>query len=326
MDIKKLITEHSEKLLLGIVVIAIILLVIIIPNRILPLPDSDVIAVNKKLQVTDNLLKGNPLPKFPELNQLAKIKEKWGKLTLSAELNNWTMYCPTTYIIEFNEPPKPEPKEIRPPILKGITVNPDQPNKVLITWGKDTAIYSSPTATLSGYRIYRRSKEDKEIRLLIELKASEIAYTDEQDIQPETEYQYSITSFTNEKADEMKENKTESSPVNSQVILTPEIVRLDALEVNQADNFVYQWVYIKIDKYMEGKWKSILDFFKKGERVGKDKFITNYEIKDIKEEEQKKSIDPSDPKRVVLLKTYKITLRHIKSGKEKIIETKPVLK
>ena len=324
MQIHKIIVGYPERAFLSIVLIITVLLVIIVPEKVIPLPDNDVQTVNQKLQQIGKLLQENPLPKFPELNQSVRIKERWEKLAPPSELNNWTMYCPSMYVVEFKEPPKPEPKEIRPPIIKEMSVNPDQPDRIVIKWEKDTSAYPKPLATISGYRIYRRAKEDKESRpLSVITSAGPIyTYTDTQDIQSEMEYQYSITSFTDEKPEEMKDSKTESSPVNSQWIITPDTVKLEAREINPADN----WVYIKIEKYIEGKWKSTLDFFKKGDRIGKDKFITDYEIKDIKEEERRKMIDPADPKRVILLKVYKITLRNVKTGKEKVIETKPVPK
>jgi hypothetical protein len=326
--IKNTIVDKLEKIILA--VITAIFIVLIIISFVIPVKDDYQQIVVTKIGEVKKAIKDNPLPKFPEVNHSIRIKNSWESLDLPAELNDWAMYRPTIYLIEFKEPVKPELKELRTPILKAVVVNEDVPDSIKINWEKNMFVSSKPSASIIGYRIYRKNKSDKDFKLIIELKLSPISssdisffYIDKTEIQPETEYQYSLTSISDEPIDLIKGAKNESDPaISNSWITSPEFVRFEAREASPKDN----WAYIKVEKYMNGKWESVLGFFKKGDRVGKDKFSSDYEIREIKEEEIRKSLDPSDPKRIISLKAYKITMKNVVTGKERIIETKPVLK
>jgi len=330
-------SDNLEKIILTFV--SAILIVLAIVSFVIPVKDDYQQQTINKINAVRKIMKDSPIPKFPEINQAKKIQNSWESLEPPVELSDWIMYRPTIYLIEFKEPVKPELRELKAPIIKSILTSDEQPDTIKISWEKNMSVSSRPLAVISGYRIYRKSKSDKELKLIIDLKLApasfsetSFVYFDKTEIQPETEYQYLLTSVTNEPLDLIKGAKNESEPaISANWVITPEFVRFEAREASPKDN----WAYLKIEKYQPdktglasapGKWEGALGFFKKGERVGKDKFSSDYEIKEIKEEEIKKSLDPNDPKRIISLKAYKITMKNVITGKERIIETKPVLK
>ncbi len=284
-------------------------------------PDPDVEKTTAKLAKSKQLLATNPPLVFPEVNYHATLQKKWDKLASAPEMYNGMMYRPTIPTVVYTVTAVAPKKVIQPPIMGLLTVDPQIPDRIVITWTKNTQISIKPLAVISGYRIYRRVAGEKQDKLLTEIKSSaEFSYTDTDNMQPEQQYSYYITAITDEKPEEMENGKTESVPSAAKQITTPENVRLNAEVANP------EQVYMSIEKYIGGKWLKTRDYFKKGEKIGKGKFETEYEITGIKEGTVDISIDPLNPQKTVKKVFFRITLKHAKTGKEITKETKPVTK
>lgn len=317
MQFKKIITAYPERIILVIAFIGLIIHGIKTFNA--P-PDPDVERIKGKFAKIKNM-PNQPLV-FPEVKHLETIKSKWDKLPSVPEMYNGMMYRGTIPLISYTITAVAPKMVILAPVMGQITVDPEIPDRIVITWTKNTKVPLTPLAGISGYRIYRRVAGEKEDKVLTEIKAesitsTEFSYTDTNEILPELQYTYYITALTNEKPEEMTDGKTESIPSAAKQITTPEIVRLNA-EVAYPDR-----VFMSIEKYIDGKWQKSRDYFGKGEKVGKGKFGTEYVISAITEETRNKVIDAATGK-VIVQKFFKIVLKHAKTGKEIVRETTPV--
>ncbi|MBI4833265.1 MAG: fibronectin type III domain-containing protein [Planctomycetes bacterium] len=320
MRIKKFILAYPERIIL---VVALIGLFVHGVKTFNAPPDPDVERINKKLNEIKRVISTNPPLVFPEVKYLETIKSKWDKLASAPELYGGMMFRNTIPLISYAETVVAPKKVILPPIMDKLSVDPELPDRIVISWTKNTEIPIKPLAVISKYRIYRKAAGEKQDKMVTEVKPDpnvlSFAYTDTDNIQPELQYTYYITAFTDEKSDEMTDGKTESIPSVAKQTVTPEIVKLDAIATSSSEQ-----IYMSIEKYIGGKWQKTRDYFKKGDRVGKDKFVTDYEIANITEETVNKSIDPSDPLKTVKKTFFRITLKHVKTGKEIVRETKPV--
>lgn len=312
------IKTSPERIILG----GLILLVIIVAYKtIYKSEDHTIKNLNSNLNKFKELLATSPRIDLPEVDYFKEIKQKWESQDLPTEGNNWLMYYHPIYEVEFKQPPPPPPKKtLFPPELQPAQIDPKIPDKVVLTW-KKTPLPGE--ATPSGYQIYRKAKTDRDFVPLLKLDKTTITPTDQtivyEDtnlIHPETEYSYFVTTLTEDT--DVEGNKNESKPSNIVKIVTPSIIDIEPVYVNENKE-----VWTKVHKYIAGEWKSSPGHLvKKGDRVGEGKFLTNYILHELEEIEILKPMGAGLPP--MKLKGWKLFFRD-KDNPEKVIikEIKP---
>jgi len=326
----KFVRRYPETIIIGL--LAIVLLIVLIKVMNLP-EDEDIKKVNTALTDIEATLKDKKSPelKLPEGSDSETVRKFWAELpNVTSEVNNWLMYYKPYYVVEFTKLLPPVLKTILPPTITLTRTISATPDIVILTWQKNPP--ARDQAPVSGYKIYRKTTAEKEFRLItptplidpsiISTTDNTITWTDDNNIEPETEYEYAITALTDEKAENMAYGKTESELSKSlRAEKTFSNVEL-RLKVVTPDG---DQAWLEVTKYFKGKGKKTAsEYFSKGATVKfvskGDNFSTDYVIKEIIKGEPK---DIKTGDEVIHKKVDKAILKNQKTGREIPLETVP---
>ena len=272
-DITKFITNYPERIIFGI---CAILLVIVLAVYLAGGKEDDTVAavMLEKIQL-DEVIKMNAPAVLGPIEYLKKIRGIWEEIQQPMEGKGWLMYRPPVVAVKFTkeETFTREKKPNLPPIVKSIKAENEKPDEITLTWDGNI----SSTAQIKGYKIYRRAQGEKDFTELIEIPAvtpteSGYVYVDK-GVKPETEYAYYFTGLS----DEPNVIKPESDRSGELKVITPNDYKIEFIDVIVEKNSLY----VKISKYLNGKWDSTTVFINKGEKIDKDKFITGWTFVDF---------------------------------------------
>lgn len=191
------------------------------------------------------------------------------------EGKGWLMYRPPVIPVKFVKKTviRNDKKTNLPPIAKGIKAENEKPDEITLTWDGNI----SSTAQIKGYKIYRRAQGEKDFTAIIEIPAvtsTESGYIHiDKGVKPEMEYSYYFTTLS----DEPNATKQESDRSGELKVITPNDYKIEFIDVIVEKNSLY----VKISKYLNGKWDSTTVFINKGEKIDKDKFITGWTFVDF---------------------------------------------
>ncbi|MBI4833648.1 MAG: fibronectin type III domain-containing protein [Planctomycetes bacterium] len=202
----------------GALAIAVILLCLITLKAVNSAEPAEKIAFDAKLQEMEAVLSSDSKIELPKIDYLERLQKAWMTLPPAPEMSNSLMYKNTIHTVTYQEAPKEPLPIILPPAIEALKVNSNQPDTVVIFWGP-----SKSTATVIGYKLYRKAQDEQVYKFLAELSADAENYTDAA-IQPETTYEYYLTSLTKDKAEG---GNPESAPSGKLSVLTPEIAYPD---------------------------------------------------------------------------------------------------
>jgi hypothetical protein len=226
-------------------------------------------------------------------------------------------------VVEFQ---KVRPKTlltILPPTITLTQTISATPDIVILTWQKNPP--AREQAPVSGYKIYRKTTAEKEFKLItpaplidpsiISTTDNTIIWTDDNNIDPETEYEYAITALTDEKAENMAYGKTESElskPLRAEKTFSNVDFRL--ILVNPDGD----QAWLEVTKYFKGEGKKTAkEYFSKGAPVKfvskKIDFSTDYVIKEIIKGEPKDILTAGE---IIHKKVDKVILKNQKTGRE----------
>jgi hypothetical protein len=319
--IKLFLTKYPDRILLAAGIIT--LLIVLIKTQLMSSPEDQLISniSAQELRVKTIIKQNQPLP-VQEINQYRLLLDKIKTLVSPQLLNNWLMYRKPIYKVKVRKDDVITLPTNFQPLLSDAQVKNEQPDRVVLTWQKN----EKSTARIKEYRIYRKGPSDKKFVPLAKLAIETITPTDltsliyeDTTITPESTITYYITAFTDET--KVLNNKTESDPSNSITIITPGI-----LKISVTPAITTEMAMIRVEKYLENKWRNHVFNVKKGNKIGglvkktegEFDFSTGYSLKDIQETEETKTIGNQK----LLVKRWRIIYSNDKSGKifERMVE------
>lgn len=305
-EVVKIIKKYPEQIILGVCILATLVVFVSVLN---PSEDEIIGRVRSNAEKFKIMINTKEPPPLAEIKYLESIRHNWDVITPTQECNNWLMYRPTVYEIKWADAGTSDGRVVinLPPIFKTIT--PTFPDTVELNWMKN----EGTTADIKGYRIYRKSEDNKSFTRVIELSTEALTPTSlgiisyhDRPLSPTAEYTYYITSYTDAK--NVKDNKQESDQSSQLQGITPADI---TIEFNGATSI---YVMFKVGKY-RGWWTYERGQCGKGETAGKDKSFTIVDIILFEEKVIKSGME-------IIEKRYKITYRNNTTGEINTADTK----
>lgn len=298
-SIRKFITAYPERT--AFLICLIILAVVWLIYKFSSSEDPEIQRAQEAVSQISPILDTNPPPPLPPVEYLKRIKSIWEDIAPGTEGQGWLMYRQPVISVRFEKKPGPiQLKPNLPPVAKGAE-KADEPDRILLKWDKN----KDTIASIKSFRIYRRAPGTKNFALLIELSTSVISQTEggytywDKGLQPETEYFYYVTAYSDDKDADKKESD-QSGQMNA---TTPKDYKISFKppETNAQGDLV---VITTVVKYVNGQWETPPFYvLKKGEKIGKDKYFTGCTLTDIEPAEFPLQY-PNGP--TIIIKGFKI--------------------
>ncbi|MDI6786973.1 MAG: hypothetical protein QME51_01205 [Planctomycetota bacterium] len=272
--IKEFIVKYPEKV--GFLVFLTIALVVLLMYVLGAKDDEMVVSVTKQASELKEIIRTNPHEHLERENYLKEIKSVWENIMPISEGKRWVMYRQPTISVKFEREIKGVvAKKINlPPLLKFTQTVSDEPDAINIIWD----VHKDATASIKSFRIYRSARDNKDFALLVELQYSLITPTEkgytyvDKGVKSETEYFYYVTTVSDDK----DADKTESGSSGQMQVLTPADYDIKFIQVSD------DLVYTEIRKYLNGRWEKDFYNIRKGDKIGRDKFVTGCTLIDMK--------------------------------------------
>jgi hypothetical protein len=256
----------------GVLAIAIILLCVSTLKAVNSAEPAEKVALNAKLSEIQAVLNSSNKPELPKIDYLERLQRAWMTLPEVPEMSDGFMFKNTIHTIAYQETPKPPLPVILPPCLNAIKVNPGEPDKMVVSW-----VAGKSTAQVTGYKLYRKAQDEQGYKLLAELLPNTTTYTDVA-IQPETTYEYYITSLTNDKGE--GGDKPESAPSVKVNATTEEVAYPDCESGVSYNNLTGNFIVVIKNLSSGGKISSSYQYeVKQGDKIGQ----TNYSLSKVED-------------------------------------------
>lgn len=299
MDLKKLFVQHGEKI--GLVVAGILFLVILGKTRIIP-PEDPVLANARHVgEEVERRFNEDKPPKASLPDYVADNEAKWLSVTPARTANTWSVYRPTTFKADVRTAVKVAEKYLFPPRMLEPKVS---LGKVTIAWEMDP---KKTTATVSGYRVYRRGPEGN-WELLTKTPITATSFTDDK-VEPKKKYTYKVTAETKDPTVAERDRIKESEEV--------EVTTLGVIQIVFRGGTT-EMAVILVRKLDTGQEHVFL--VKPGSKIGgivtttihgtKVDFSTNYVLNAIKKEKR----------RYVRMEPVRVLCRETNTLIEKMVE------
>lgn len=280
-DITKFVTNQPERIIFG--VCSIILLIVMAVYLAGGKENETAADVMRKKMQLDDVLKTNASPVLGPIEYLKKIKGIWEEIQQPMEGKGWLMYRPPVIPVKFKKETiiRNDKKLNLAPIAKSVITDTNKPDEITLTWDGNI----SSTAQIKGYKIFRRAQGEKDFAVIIEIPAvtpTESGYTYiDKGVKPETEYAYYFTALS----DESNVVNPESDKSGELKATVPKDYSIEFMAVIKEKNSLY----VKIGKYLNGKWVYKSPFIDKGNKIDKDEFITGWTFVDFQPDVYPKS-------------------------------------
>jgi hypothetical protein len=240
--------------------------------------DEFVLSVEKQTDELSKIIETNEPHAIIDKDYSRELKKIWEDMVSAQAGRIWLMYRQPVFVVRFKEKATiiQRSKVFLPPILKEIKKVDKIPDRVMINWEKN----KETTAEVKNYGVYRRSVNEKDFTLIVELSLTALTPTDigylytDKGLKAETEYWYYITAIS-----DAGTQKQESGPSNQLKIITSLDYEIEFRAIDK------EMVFAVISKYIGEKWDKESFTVKKGEPIGKAKFVTGCILLDIQPHE-----------------------------------------
>jgi len=278
-NITKFIASQPERIVFGI---CAILLLIVLAVYLTGGKEDEAVSVvmNKKMQL-DEVIKMNVPAVLGPIEYLKKIRSIWENIQQPVEGKSWLMYRPPVIPVKFEKIAiiPPDKKTNLSPIANGAKANNEKPDEIVLAWSGNI----SSTAQIKSYKVYRKAQGEKDFIVIIEIPAVTPTGSGYVHIDKglKAEYSYWITALSGEQ----NAIKQESDRSGELKVTTPRDYSIEFISVIKEKNSVY----VKIGKYLNGKWDYMPTFINKGDKIDKDQFITGWTFVDFQPDVYPKS-------------------------------------